>query len=63
MKVLARVEIHCRDHDCFKADCQLCRLLKRTENSLQALRASRACLLQEIKRHLTSRALTIIDLR
>ena len=63
MKVLAEVEIRCRDHDSFDSDCRLCCLLKRSENNLRALRARRCSLLQEIKRCLTTRELTIIDLR
>lgn len=63
MKVLAEVEIRCRDHDSFNSDCQLCCLLKKTGSNMQALRTRRQWLLQEIKRHLSSRELTIVDLR
>jgi hypothetical protein len=63
MKVLAEVEIRCRDHDSFDSNCSLCCLLKRTENNLQALRSRRSTLLEEIKRRLSSRELAIIGLR
>jgi hypothetical protein len=63
MRVIAEVEIRCRDHDSFNCECRLGCLSKKAENNVEALLTRRSSLLLEIKRHLSSRELIIIDVK
>ena len=63
MRILGRVELRCHEHESFQANCPACGFLRKAEQDLIPLRNRRDCIFRQLKQHLASRDLIIIDLR
>jgi len=63
MRILGRVEMRCHEHESFQPNCPACCLLRKAEHDLVYLRNRRDQIFRDLKQHLASRDLIIIDLR
>jgi len=63
MKILAQVEVRCKEHEIFDSTCAACCFVRKTEHDLQAVRSRRDSLCAQLKDRLRGKDLIIIDLK
>ena len=63
MRGLGQIEIRCRDHEAYDAQCEICRFLQRAERQILSLRGQRDGVFRQLRQRLAKRDVVMIDLR
>ncbi len=63
MKILVEVELRCKEHERWTAECDHCQLLRRRESAWQRIKTDRVRLMADIKQSLAKGDFIIIDAR